>query len=74
MRYNELVQLLEKHGFVWINSGKSSKRIYSNGTRTVLIHYHATQDRQEGNAEKNPERRGHQRIKRTWNQNKGDNT
>ena len=48
MRYNELVQLLEKHGFVWINSGKSSKRIYSNGKRMVLIHYHATQDVKKG--------------------------
>ncbi len=44
MRFNELVQLLEKNGFVWINSGKSSKRIYSNGERRVIIHYHAAQD------------------------------
>jgi predicted RNA binding protein YcfA (HicA-like mRNA interferase family) len=48
MRFNELVQLLEKNGFVWINSGKSSKRIYSNGERRVIIHYHAAQDVKKG--------------------------
>lgn len=50
MRFNELVQLLEKYGYVWINSGKSSLRIYAKGNRRVYIHYHGSKEIKKGMA------------------------
>jgi predicted RNA binding protein YcfA (HicA-like mRNA interferase family) len=50
MRFNELVKLLEKAGFRLVSTGKSSKRIYSDGKRTVMIHYHSQQEVKTGRA------------------------
>lgn len=50
MRFNELVKILEKHGFKLVSTGKSSKRIYSNGKRMVNIHYHGNQEVKSGMA------------------------
>ena len=50
MSYNELIQLLEKNGFVWINSGKSSKRIYKKDKRIVIVHYHSSKEVKSGTA------------------------
>jgi len=52
MRFNELVQKLEASGFKLISTGKSSKRLYSNGKVTVNIHYHANQEVKTGMANK----------------------
>lgn len=48
MRFNELVKILEKAGFKLISTGKSSKRIYSDGLKTVMIHYHGNQEIKSG--------------------------
>ena len=50
MRFNELVKILEKAGFKLISTGKSSKRFYSNGQVTVMVHYHGNQEIQTGTA------------------------
>lgn len=50
MRFNELVKLLEKAGFRLVSTGKSSKRIYSDGEKTVMVHYHAHQEVKTGTA------------------------
>ena len=52
MRFNELVQKLEKAGFRLIRTGKSSARIYSNGKVTVNVHYHAGKEVAAGTARK----------------------
>ena len=48
MSFNELIRILETHGFVWINSGKSSKRIYRKGNRIVVVHYHSSKEIKTG--------------------------
>ena len=48
MRFNELVKILEKAGFRLISTGKSSARFYSNGERTVMVHYHGTKEIKTG--------------------------
>lgn len=50
MRFNELVQKLEAHGFKLIATEKSSMRIYSNGKVTINVHYHARQEVATGTA------------------------
>ncbi|MBO4304129.1 MAG: type II toxin-antitoxin system HicA family toxin [Lentisphaeria bacterium] len=52
MRFNELVQKLEKHGFRLIRTAKSSARLYSNGRVTIVVHYHAGKEVAEGTARK----------------------
>ena len=52
MRFNELVKILERNGFQLIATGKSSKRYYCNGTRTVMVHYHGNQDVKKGTADR----------------------
>lgn len=52
MSFNELVQKLEKHGFKLISTGKSSKRIYSNGVIEVNVHYHSNKEVKKGMANK----------------------
>ena len=48
MRFNELVKLLEKHGYKLISTGKSSARFYSNGKKIVMIHYHGAKEIKTG--------------------------
>lgn len=52
MRFNELVQKLEKHGFKLVGTAKSSARFYSNGKVTVNVHYHAGKEVATGTANK----------------------
>lgn len=52
MRFNELVKILEKAGFRLISTGKSSCRVYSNGKRTVMVHYHGAKEIKRGTAER----------------------
>jgi predicted RNA binding protein YcfA (HicA-like mRNA interferase family) len=52
MRFNELVQILEKNGFKLISTSKGSARFYSNGTVTVNVHYHAGKEVATGTANK----------------------
>lgn len=53
MRFNELVKILEQAGFKLV-SGKrrSSCRFYSNGERTVMVHYHGRQEVKPGTCER----------------------
>ncbi len=48
MRFNELVKILEKARFRLIGTGKSSARFYSNGVRTVMVHYHGNKEIKTG--------------------------
>ena len=48
MRFNELVKILENAGFRLISTGKSSARFYSNGERTVMVHYHGNKEVKTG--------------------------
>lgn len=50
MRFNELVKRLENAGFRLISTRKSSARFYSNGEKTVMIHYHGQQEIKKGMA------------------------
>ena len=52
MRFNELVKILEQSGFKLVSTGKSSRRFYSNGVRTVMVHYHGSQEVKRGTAER----------------------
>lgn len=44
MRFNELVRELENAGFRLTSTGKSSKRFYSDGKITVMVHYHGSKE------------------------------
>ena len=49
MRFNEVIKLLEKNGFVWTSShNKGSCRIYTKGKRVVPIHYHGNKEIKTG--------------------------
>ena len=53
MRFNELVQILERNGFKLISKGrKSSMRLYSNGKVTVNVHYDSRHEVAERTARK----------------------
>lgn len=50
MRFNELVKILEKAGFKLISTSRGSCRFYSNGQKTVMVHYHGRQEVKPGTA------------------------
>jgi len=50
MSFNELIKILETNGFVWTNSGKSSKRVYQKGDCIVVVHYHSSKEIKTGTA------------------------
>ena len=51
MRFNELVKILERAGFKQVpGKRKSSCRLYSNGERIVMVHFHGQQEVKPGTA------------------------
>lgn len=50
MRFNEQVQLLEKHGWKLMRTGKSSLRVFSKDGKELIVHYHGNAEVPKGTA------------------------
>ncbi len=50
MRFNELVRILEKHGWKLARTGKSSARFYEKDGKELNVHYHGNQEVPKGTA------------------------
>lgn len=44
MRFNELVQKLEKNGWQMQRTGKSSLRVFEKDGQTLIVHYHGNHE------------------------------
>lgn len=50
MRFNELVQKLEKGGWKLARTGKSSLRVFVKDGQRIIIHYHGNNEVAKGTA------------------------
>lgn len=50
MRFNELVQKLEKGGWRLARTGKSSLRIFVKDGQRIIVHYHGNNEVPKGTA------------------------
>ena len=50
MRFNELVQKLEKGGWKLARTGKSSLRVFERGGERIIVHYHGNNEVAKGTA------------------------
>ncbi|MEA4863367.1 MAG: type II toxin-antitoxin system HicA family toxin [Victivallaceae bacterium] len=50
MRFNELVQILEKNGWRLTKTGKSSLRVFERAGQILIVHYHGSREVPTGTA------------------------